>query len=327
MDVPLIDCDPRRSPGRRVKSDLLPLAAVSRSLKAHILLVLVTFVWGATFVQIKDALRDISPFMFNAVRMTLAAAALLLIYRKQVIQMSRGALVNAAMVGGFLWLGYEFQTSGLALTTPSKSAFITGFSVMLVPVFLVLVFGKRVNLVTIAGVAVSFLGLYLMTVPAGEGTSLASINRGDLLTVVSAVFFALQIITMGRAMQHHRFEAVSTLQIAIAAGLMLIIAPLAEHVRVIWSARVIAAILVTGLLGTAAAFSIQAWAQQFIPPTHTALIFLLEPVFAWITSFVFGERLGWRAGLGAVLILAGIVTAELISPSAEMKAELGSDVG
>ena len=86
----------------------------------------------------------------------------------------------------------------------------------------------------------------------------------------------------------------------------------------------IAAILITGLLGTAAAFTIQAWAQQFTPPTHTALIFLLEPVFAWITSYlVLHERLGWRAGIGALLILGGIMVSELKGSTQELAEEVG----
>src|SRR5215472_9620747 len=106
------------------------------------LLILVTLVWGATFVEIKDALRDISPLLFNAVRMTLAAAVLALIYLPQLRNMSPATLRSGALVGIFLWLGYEFQTAGLKLTTPSKSAFLTSLSVVLVPIFLRLFWGR-----------------------------------------------------------------------------------------------------------------------------------------------------------------------------------------
>jgi drug/metabolite transporter (DMT)-like permease len=303
---------------------------VSRSLKAHILLVLVTLVWGATFVVIKNALADISPLLFNAVRMTLAGAVLALIYAKDLGRLNRGSLRAGLLVGVFLWLGYEFQTTGLKLTTPSKSAFLTGFSVMLVPVFLAVGWRRHINRWTTAGVLTALIGLYLMTVPAGNGggLNLESINRGDLLTIGCAVMFALQIILMGRAMQKHRFEPVATLQAITAAVLMFLTVPLAEQAHVIWSARVVWAILITGLLGTAAAFTIQAWAQQFTPPTHTALIFLLEPVFAWITSYiVLRERLGLRAGAGAALILGGILLSELRGSAGELAAEVGPEPG
>jgi drug/metabolite transporter (DMT)-like permease len=294
--------------------------------KAHILLVLVTLVWGATFVQIKDALRDISPLLFNAVRITLASSALAAFYRRELRAMSRDALRAGVLVAIPLWLGFSFQTTGLRLTSPSKSAFLTGFSVILVPVFLAIGWRKKLNAWTVVGVFIAFVGLYLMTVPAGNGNglNLESINRGDLLTIGCAVMFALQIILMGRAMQKHRFEAVATVEAIACAALMFLTVPVVEQAHAVWSSRVIWAILVTGLLGTGAAFTIQAWAQQFTPPTHTALIFLLEPVFAWLTSYlVLHERLGVRAGVGALLILGGIVVSELKGSQAELAAEVG----
>ncbi len=297
---------------------------MSRSVKAHLLLVLVTFVWGATFVEIKDALRDITPLLFNTVRMTLAAACLALIYRKH-FRFSRAALQAGLLVGTLLWVGYSFQTKGLVYTTPSKSAFLTGVSVVLVPVFLALIWRRHINRWTSTGVAAAFLGLYLMTVPAASGNGLFSgVNRGDLLTLGCAVGFAFQIIFMGRAMRVHRFEQIATLQAAVAAGLMALTLPVLEHPHAVWSSRVIAAIVVTGVLGTAAAFTIQAWAQQFTPPTHTALIFMLEPVFAWATSFVLlGERMGLRVGLGAILIVGGILLSELKGSSSQPVTEVG----
>jgi len=301
---------------------------VSRSVKAHILLVAVTLVWGATFVQIKDALQDISPLLFNAVRITFASAMLAVYFRRELASMSREAVKAGAMVGIPLWLGFSFQTTGLRLTTPSKSAFLTGMSVILVPVLLALIWRKRINAWTVAGVFIAFVGLYLMTVPAGNGSglNLETINRGDLLTVGCAVMFALQIIFMGRAMQKHRFEGVATVEAIVCAMMMWVSVPVLEHAHALWSSRVIWAILVTGLLGTGAAFTIQAWAQQFTPPTHTALIFLLEPVFAWITSYiVLHERLGMRAGAGALMILGGILVSELRGSQAELQAEVGGE--
>jgi drug/metabolite transporter (DMT)-like permease len=94
---------------------------------------------------------------------------------------------------------------------------------------------------------------------------------------------------------------------------------LAEKVYVVWSPAVIWGIVITGSLSLALAFAVQAWAQQFTPATHTALIFSLEPVFAWVTSFLFlGERLGTRAGLGALCILAGVLISEQKGSSESM---------
>jgi drug/metabolite transporter (DMT)-like permease len=284
---------------------------VSRSLKAHLLLVLVTFVWGVTFVEIKDALNDISPLLFNAVRMTVAAIALLLIFRKH-LRVSRAALLTGLWMGTLLWLGYEFQTTGLVYTTPSKSAFLTGLSVVLVPVFLALIWRRRINRWTSLGVLAAFVGLYLLTTPTAGAGLMTAINRGDALTLGCAVTFGFQIIFMGRAMRSHPFEQIATLQACAAAVLMAATVPLLSKPHVVWSPRVVIAILVTALLATAAAFTIQAWAQQFTPPTHTALIFVLEPVFAWVCSYLLlGERLGPRAARGALLIIAGVLLSEL----------------
>jgi drug/metabolite transporter (DMT)-like permease len=297
---------------------------VSRSLKAHVLLVLVTFVWGATFVVIKNALADMSPLLFNAVRMVLAAAALWIIFARNMKGLDRATVLSGFAVGTFLFLGYSFQTTGLRLTTASKSAFLTGSSVVMVPIILAVFYRRHINRWTTLGFISAFLGLYFMTVPAGaHGEDWASVNRGDMLTLACAVSFALQIITIGRATRRHSFQQIAVLQATICALWMILCVPLVEHAHAVWSPRVIWAILITGLLGTAAAFAIQAWAQQFLPPTHAALVFSLEPVFAWLTSMVVvGERLGARATVGAALIMGGILVSELIGGSEAEKKEL-----
>jgi drug/metabolite transporter (DMT)-like permease len=297
---------------------------VSRSVKAHILLLALTLVWGATFVLIKSAITQATPLAFNAVRMALAAVVLLLVFARDLRRegVPRGAWLSGGLAGVCLWGGYELQTTGLAYTTPSKSAFLTGVSVVLVPIFLAIGWHRRVNRWTAIGVAAAFAGLYLMTAPAGPaGFALAAVNRGDLLSLGCAVAFALQIIAVGRATARYRFQQVSVVQVVVAAGLMLVTMPAMEQPHIIWSGLVVAAILITGLINTALGFAAQAWAQQFTPPTHTALIFLMEPVFACLTSYVLlGERLGARGTVGAGLILAGVLLSELLGKVAAPQA-------
>ena len=286
---------------------------MSRSLKAHLLLVLITLIWGATFVVIKSALVDISPLFFNAVRMSLAAGTLALIFHRDLRRLSSGSLGYGVLIGILLGIGNELQTSGLKYTMPSKSAFLTGVAVVLVPVFLALFWKRTISRWSTLGVVMAFVGLFLLTVPASatSGLNLQSMNHGDLLTLSAALVFAFHIIYLGHAAQVHRWRQIAVVQTATAAVLMILAVPLAEKVYVLWSPRVIFAIMITGFLSLALAFSVQAWAQQFTPSTHTALIFSLEPVFAWLTSFLFlGERLGSRAAIGALLILAGVVISE-----------------
>lgn len=285
---------------------------------------LVTFAWGATFVLIKNALALVSPFVFNALRMAVATGALCLIFRKTLSSFTRQAALGGIVMGTFLFLGYAFQTTGLRLTTPSKSAFITGLAVVMVPLVVAITDRRTPNRWTLLGVLGALVGLYLMTIPAGEGFSLATVNRGDLLTLGCAVSFAMHIFVTGHMTKQHRFEALSVVQVATAAILMSFAIPLeTPHLAITRGSAF--AILFTGLICTAAAFSIQSWAQQFTPPTHTALIFALEPVFAALTSYVLlGEHLGTRGTIGAILILGGILMSELKGSAVELSAALES---
>ena len=192
---------------------------------------------------------------------------------------------------------------------------------VLVPVFLALFWRRRIHRWVLLGVTLAFIGLYLLTIPAsaGAGLNFSSTNRGDLLTLASAFVFGFHIIFVGHASQAHPWRQIAVLQIAVTALFMICTVPLAEKVYVIWSPAVIWGIVITGSLSLALAFAVQAWAQQFTPATHTALIFSLEPVFAWLTSFLFlGERLGTRAGFGAFCILAGVLISEQKGSSESM---------
>jgi drug/metabolite transporter (DMT)-like permease len=294
---------------------------MSRSLRAHLLLLVVVSIWGATFALVKGALTDISPLLFNLIRMSAAFLCLLIFYRRHLRAMRPPVIAAGAVVGLCLAMGYQFQTAGLQLTTPSKSAFITGLVVVLVPL-LAAVPGLRTPQASAPrwnawlGAAVAFFGIVLLTTPAGTGFTLSSVGRGDWLTLVCALGFSLHVIALSHFSPRYPFEQLAVLQIGFCALSMALSLPLVETPFVHWTPRVLVALAVAALLATAAAFTIQSWAQRILPPTHTALILALEPVFAWITSFVcLGERLQLRSLEGAVLILSGIACTELFSPA------------
>ena len=296
-------------------------------LRAYLLMLAVVAVWGATFVVVKAALNDASPAAFNCVRMTLAFAVLAVAYRPYWRRLSRFQIVAGALAGLCMALGYQFQTIGLVRTTPSKSAFITGLLVVMVP-FLAAIPGLRPRGApaprwnAFAGALLAFAGILLLTVPAQAGGSpllpdLATINLGDVLTFGCSVSFALHCIVLARVSPRMNFRPLAMLQVGFCALFMLLTLPLVERPRMHCTPPLLAALAVTALLATAAAFSIQSWVQSVLPPTHTALILTMEPAFAWLTSFlVMGERLGLRPALGAGLILAGILLTELIQPPA-----------
>ena len=283
--------------------------------KAEAALVLNTVVWGATFVLVKAALADVSPLLFLALRFSLATGALLALFRgSRRVPFTGKAVAAGALAGVFLFSGYLFQTLGLQITTAPKSAFITGLTSVMVPLLAALVYRNRPQVSEVAGVLVATAGLGLMTLEgAGAGAGAAgSISRGDLLTFFCAIGFAAHIVTLGHFSENMRFQLLSVAQVGTAAVLALSSFWWAETPHVRWRPAVICAILVTGLFATALAFTIQAWAQQYTTSTRTGLIYMLEPVFAWITSYcMVGEGLSGRAAAGAALILGGVVLVEL----------------
>ena len=317
--------------------------------RAYLLMLFVVAVWGSTFVLIKGALADATPAAFNLVRMTLAFLVLATAYHRADRAFWRGIrrwqLAAGALVGLCLALGYQFQTTGLARTTPSKSAFITGLVVVLVPLFSAIpglrppaARAPRWN--AFLGAALAFAGILLLTAPAAVNPTrptsalgsfaalrsfaalgsvaallpdLSSINIGDLLTFGCAIGFAFHCIALSHISPRIGFRPLAVLQVGFCAVFMALSLPLIEHPHIHWTLRLVIALAIAAVLATAAAFSIQSWAQSVLPPTHTALLLTLEPVFAWITSFlIMGERLGLRPASGALLILAGIALTELV---------------
>lgn len=280
---------------------------MTRRQAAEAALVWNTLIWGATFVVVKEMLRDLSPELLLALRFSLATAVLAIVFRGRV-SWSRKALTPGMLVGVCLFAGYFLQTAGLRYTTAPKSAFLTGLTSVLVPLLGSLVYRSKPQVSEVLGLLTATGGLALMTLERDPG----AINRGDLLTFGCAVGFAGHIVTLGHFAEKMSFEQLSMTQIATAAGLSWLFfglhpTPVTEWRPVVWCG-----ILITGILATALAFTIQAWAQQHTTSARTALIYMLEPVAAWVTSFALtGEGLSARASAGAVLILGGVMLVEL----------------
>jgi drug/metabolite transporter (DMT)-like permease len=275
--------------------------------KAEAALVVNTIVWGATFVMVKSALADVSPMLFLAMRFSVAALCLLAIWRpdwKGGFAAWRGGILT----GTFLFSGYLLQTLGLRLTSPPKSAFLTGLASVMVPLLAALVYKNRPLVSELLGILTATAGLGLMTLEGPIG----SMGRGDVLTVLCAVAFAGHIVTLGHYSERMSFEMLSVTQVGTAAVWAGSLFWWAEPRHLVWRPAVVYAVLVTGLLATALAFTIQAWAQRYTSSTRTALIYTLEPVFAWLTSYwLVGEGLSRRAATGAALILGGVVLVEM----------------
>lgn len=273
----------------------------------------VALVWGSTFVLVKEALSDVSTLLFLTLRFTLAAIALTLLLNKALRVDVRNRLLlrrslGAGVLAGIcLFTGYVFQTFGLKYTTPAKAGFLTALYIPLVPLFSAMFYRRVPHVAELLGVISAFTGVALMTIQS----DIRSIGLGDSLVMVCAVAYAFHILVLGRYAADLSVAIISLAQISTAALMGAATFWWAEPVQIRWSRHVIIAVAITSFLATALAFSLQTWAQQYSTATRTALIFALEPVFAWVTSYILaGEALTGRAMAGAAMILAGILLVE-----------------
>jgi drug/metabolite transporter (DMT)-like permease len=272
---------------------------------ALLVLVLVTAVWGVTFVQVKDAVAIYPLFAFFAVRFALGSAALALPGATRVRMLGWRGAGAAAIAGVLLGGGYALQTAGLERTSVSATGFITGMQTVLTPILALALFRVRVRLAVWLGVALATLGLAM----------LAGVHRGhaagDLLVLAGAAAFATQIVLMERFAPRFDPLAFTLVQmVVVCLGFTAIAGALGEFSWprgwTVWGA-----LIVTGLFATAFAFLAQTWAQRRVTATRTALAFALEPVWAALFGVTLaGDRLGTSAWLGCVVIFAGIVVAE-----------------
>ena len=268
-------------------------------------LILVTAIWGITFVQIKDALEFYPLFAFLAVRFAIAVAALAVPAARRVRSLGRDGVVAGLLLGSLLAAGYALQTAGLERTTVSAAGFVTGMYVVFTPIFGYVLFRMCAPREVWLGVALAVLGLAMLS-----GVSAGS-TAGDLLVLAGAALYALQIALMERFAPRYDPLAFTTAEMAAAFVGFAVVAAAAGQVEVPHGATVWAALLVTGVFASAFAFLVQAWAQQRTSATQTALVFSLEPVWAGIFGFALaGDRLGVIGWVGCAVILAGIAVSE-----------------
>lgn len=277
-------------------------------LAADAALVLVTLIWGSTFVVVKVAVESVDPAVFVALRFGTGALLLGLLYARHLRSGGRTTLAAGALLGLALLTGFLLQTFGLRLTTPSRAGFITGLSVVFVPLLDAALFRRRPTGPALTGVALSAVGMTIISAPTGDA---GGDWRGDLLVLGCALAFALHIVGVGHFAARHDARAITTIQIATVAVLAGAAAAVTRFDLPSQPAAWLA-VAYMGILATALVFLLQSWAQVHTSATHTALIFALEPVFAALfASTLYGEALGPRALIGGTLIVAGMLVAEL----------------
>lgn len=280
---------------------------LSPSRKAELSLLLLTFIWGTTFPLVKTALNFSSAFVFLTFRFGLATLAFWLIFSQKISFKDKGVLKAGAVIGVFLFLGFAFQTLGLKYTSASKSAFITGLFVVMIPPLSYLILKEKIRIFSLIGVILAVSGLYLLTCPKGS-----EFNLGDLFTFFCAISFSFQVIFVQIYTKKFDFLTLTFIQIAFTACLSLPFMLVFEKIKLVYHPHLVLAILVCAILATALALFIQNRMQKDTTTVKAALIYAMEPVFAAIFSFILlGEVLGWFGILGGGLILSGMLCSEL----------------
>jgi drug/metabolite transporter (DMT)-like permease len=273
----------------------------------------VTMIWGATFTLTKNALSDVDPYSFLAVRFIIAAFCLIFVAvcsKKTRSSFTKQTWITGTLLGILLFSGYIFQTVGLDYTTPAKAGFLTGLSVVLVPIFAPLITQKRLRLHIAISAFMAAIGLVLLC-----GVDFHHFAKGDILVLLCSVFIALQILYTEKWGGKLNSLALSTVEI----GVLSILATIAvflhpQHIKNvdIWfRPNVLTAILVCAVLATSFAYYAQTLFQKAITSAQAAIIFSMEPVFAAFISVLFnGEMINTAGWVGSILILASMLTAD-----------------
>ena len=285
----------------------------NRTRLAQIGLIFTTLAWGATFVLVKEGLDHAQPFTFGAYRFLIATICTAFLVRSQIFKLHKQEFYSAILCGVFLFTGYAFQNFGLwenefyISTTPSKSAFITSISIIMVPIMLVIAGIEKVAFRIWTAILLATIGLYLLLDPTGSGISL-----GDIFTFGCAICFAIHIILQDRyAKKGIHVTRFFLIQVTTVTTLSFICSFFFDTQSPSWSPELINALLMTGIIATTIAILIMVWAQQILSPSQTALIFSLEPVFAAIFSWILiGELLGFWGWMGGALVVLAVVWSE-----------------
>lgn len=277
---------------------------------------LVTVIWGSTFVVVKNELASITPLAFIALRFTFAFVAMVAVTIRSLAKIGRREMAAGSLIGVFLFSGYAFQTVGLRYTTASKAAFITGLCVVLAPLFARLLLAHTPSLLAMLGVGMAAVGLGLLSLTAD-----LTLSFGDLLVLGCAVSFALHIVAISKFAPKMDPLALTTIQIGIVALAGAGGTAVLEPQSGIPGAATWGVAIFMGVVATAFAFTVQNRVQAITTPTHTALVLSLEPVFGALFAYLLaGERLGAREIIGCALILGGMMVAELRRDEQKLRA-------
>ncbi len=298
------------------RSGKLPQGASGRPLfmdetmQSNLMLLLAAAIWGMGFVAQRLGMDHMGPYTFNGLRFLLGALSLLPLIlwlrTRQQTGTSRELLKGGLIAGGVLFAAASLQQVGLLYTTAAKAGFITGFYIIIVPL-LGLALRHKTGLNTWIGGAVALAGLYLLSV-----TEDFTMNLGDLLQVVGALFWAIHLLLLDHYSSRVAPIRLAAVQFVVCGLLSLAVAFTIEVPSMAGAVAGWQALLYAGLVSVGVGYTLQVLGQREAHPAHAAIILSLETVFAAIGGvLLLGEHLDSRAMAGCSLMLAGMLISQV----------------
>ncbi len=279
---------------------------ISRT-KADIGLLSVTLFWGTTFILSKLTLVHVPLPVYLFIRLTIAALFLDLYALRYVRELNRTLILHGAILGVLLYFSYFFQMWGIQFTSASNAGFITGLSVILVPIFGFIFFKYRPAATVLTGIVLAVTGLLLLT-----GANPFHWNKGDGLVLICAVSVAFHVIYTGRFALQHNVYLLTAVELTVVSLLTMLALPFGTYGWPHITFNVLAVLIYLGLFGTVYTFLMQTSMQRFTTTARTALIFAMEPVFAALFAFLIaGESLTLSGWIGGLLIVLGMISSEI----------------
>ncbi len=287
-----------------------------------------TLIWGGTFALIKNALTDISPSLFLALRFGIAALIFLPFVYSSLKKTNKQTLIAGAVLGFFYFTGFAAQTLGLNLTTATKSGFITGTFVIFIPILQLIIEKRKPKLVNIIGVALVLAGLIMLSSKGSDVLEFikqlgSDFNLGDLLTLICALLFAFQVVYVDIFTKKYEYLPMVFIQLLITGlgGFILTylfsVASI-EQIKFTLNFSVVGAIIYTSIFASIIATIIQLKFQKTVSPTKAGIIYSIEPIFAAVFAyFLLSEKISNFGLVGCLLIFIGLIISEVFSSKDE----------
>ena len=276
-------------------------------LKANFMMLIVTMCWGSSYLFMKMGLDSFQEFNLIALRFGIAFILAGTVFYKRLIRIDFKTFFYGFILGSILFLVISVVTIGLKFTSISNAGFLFSLAVVFVPLLLAVFFRKKPEKEVIFGVCISITGIALLTL-----NNELKINSGDYLIILGAIFYAIQIIVTDKLTKNVDSITLGILQLGVTGAWGLLFSLIFESPHLPSTTEAWVSIMALSILCSAIGFIGQAVAQKHTTPTHTGLIFSLEPVFAALFAFIFvAETLPAKGYLGATLILIGVLTAKI----------------